>query len=600
MNWTDVISPSEDFRSQIGQLSMFELAANINLEKKSRLLAELVTGYGKTLLAYGVFSILNSRKLADRMLVLVPRDEQRIQFCDDVQDARKLLGIKIGRVCAVEKLEREYRFNRDGTHQVFVATYQQLNGDSYFKTLLGHGRWFIVPDECHHLGEHGQWARRQEELNAVARLFMTATKIRTDLAQLLGVPPVPDVSVTYKQAYEERVVCRVVGVIEHYHLNIIDENGKPKKIETVDLIKEGVADFEKYETKRQLRYNNAYLDWMLINPLRLLMERNLAKPGQHQMVVFAMSCRHAHHITDQINRLAKSLDYDVVADWVGVGAGHDGVIKGDKENRAVMQRFRDNRLPILVQVDKAGEGFNVKRVSILVFLHLVNSDLKILQQIGRGIRRNSALAFEHDYCAIFASADTPIASHVATMEQEARDVDGETDPDKDGSKDRACSLFDIPSLTLVEAEHDRTEHVSPTGVYQKPSEEDAAFAAKFGVPVEEVMRHYDRRSFSKACPQQPEPEFSDREQLKHAQDQVKTATKVFTGNILSLLKEIRDDFDPAWPGLVKARINAQWNRVSSRSHDQMTMEEFRLKHAWLQEQNAALRKSRRVPEWLRL
>lgn len=603
MNWKDFFSFSSDFRSQDGQVGMLEIAAAADLSKKNRFFAELVTGYGKTLLAYGFFWVLHRRNLVDRMLVFVPRDDQRLQFCNDVSDARKLLGIKIGGACVVDKLSREFRYNREGTHQIFVATYQQLN-DGYFQELMEFGSWMVTADECHHLPEKGSWPPRLEKIPRKATLYLSATPIRTDLQKLVGVPDF-DKKVTYKAAYAERVVRRVRGFIEHYHLNI-ETNDGPRKITTEQLRAEAVVNFEKYEAKRQLRYNSSYLDWMLINPLRHLVERNIRHPGQHQMVIFAMSCRHAAYICDQINRLCVELEYDFKADWVGVGEGFDGTFKSSKENAAIMKAYRENRLSILVQVDKAGEGFNVKRASVLVFLHLVNADAKILQQIGRGIRRNSAIPFDEDDCAIYGSADTNLAERIRTMEQEAKEVDKENGRDDDDEEDSMLGpLFNIPDLTLIDARHDKTEHVNPDGVYRQATTEDVDFSERFGIPIEEVMRHYDRRAHrageaATATSTATADEVSDHDKMIRAQEQVKAATKTITGNILRILKGRLKEFNPALPGIVKTKINGQWNRVSNRCHDEMTLDEFRRKHAWLQEENQKVVKSREVPSWLSL
>src|SRR4029077_3234052 len=129
----------------------------------------------------------------------------------------------------------------------------------------------------------------------------------------------------------------------------------------------------------------------------------------------------------------------------------------------VLKRYKDNQLQCLVQVDKAGEGFNNKRSSVLVFLNLIRSSSKLAQQLGRGLRRNHALPFDQDVCFVFASADTEIATFLENLElslglaEVVKQRKSEDDED-----DIIDNWPTIAKLAIIDALYERTENVDPS------------------------------------------------------------------------------------------------------------------------------------------
>lgn len=618
-SWEKYFAIDPLFREQVGQRKAFELAATVEPDDKETIswLFEFVTGYGKTLTAYGVFWILHKRGLVDCLITFVPSDEQRRQFAEDAEDAKRLLGID---VCSwvIEKAPREFRVVRSRECQVFVASYQQLDNGPYFSQLMEFGgKWLVVADECHHLPRGGVWSERLIKLpNVFARIGLSATPARHDFKRLLGVPNDPVLRVTYKQAYEEKVVKRVVARINHYHLKV-DIDGKPHNITTEELRLEEVLDFNKYEARRQLRYNPDYLDKMLIEPLQDLAARNARHPGQHQGIAFCMSCRHADYVCGQLNQLSVTLGLGFVAAWIGVGAGNDGKIKSKEENDLISAVFRKGfdeltpdqrnrcielelptRVDFLVQVSKAEEGFNSKRASVLVFLNLIESKVKLLQQLGRGLRRNSHIKdHAEDDASIYASADTPLADIVRTME-----IESSPNPvrDVDPGRDEGClRLFDIPPIHLIETEYDRTDYVGPNGV-DLLTPDQMVFCEKHNIPPAEYISH-----FNISVPPVPRTRrpSTPQEKLKAAADQVKRNTSILIGNIARLHGD-QNGIDVDAPefkkviGHISRSVHLAWIRTSGLSHDQMTSEDFDKKNQWLQEVNSKLKESREVPEWV--
>lgn len=596
--WRSYFCLSPEFRDQKGQVEAFELAANVSFDpaKPIQWLFEFITGYGKTLTSYGVFGILRARGIVNRMLVLVPSDNQREQFADDAQKAFNFLGLNVS-AWPLDKAGREKTMVQAGNIDVFVATYQQLDEDSFFRDLmdLGHS-WMLVGDEVHHLGESGVWARKWMALpNVAVRLGLTATPVRRDLKALLGMPDKFTLRVTYNEAFNEHVVKRVVGRVMHYYLDV-EVDGKPQRITTQQLKDEGVTDFSQYEAKRQLRYNSNYLNQMLIDPLNDLASREVKYPGSNRMVVFCMTCRHAHHVTTQINDLCGQLGLKIRAEWVGVGEGVDGAVKTSQENNKLIKGFRTGNFQILVQVAKAEEGFDVPEVSVIAFLHLIGSDGKLLQQIGRALRRNRAIKdFEEDTATIYCSADTPVAELIERMQCEIP-------PAKKSSEDesnRQLGLWSIPDLLLIDALYDRTEFVGPGGVDPLNSEQ-RAFCSRFGIPPNEYLQHVGTGSMVAITSNSttPAPIMSPKARFEAVKDQVNKNTSLLVGNIIKLLAANNCPIEKSTAGCVKTQVNKQWTFTSHIGHDDMTPDDFTRKNSWLQSVNQQIKLTREVPSWV--
>lgn len=601
-DFTKYFTLAPSFREQDGQVEACKLAASVTKLPSEVVtwLFQLVTGYGKTLLAYMVFAILRQRDLVDRMLVLVPTDDQRTQFADDSQDARALCGIETSAWC-FENMARDYRAVKENQADVFVATYQQLDDTNGLLTqMLDYRpyRWLVVSDECHHLGESGKWAERQIKLpNVHFRLGLTATPERTDGERLLGFGK-PVIVVSYLDAFREQVAKRVRGHIDNYSIDV-DINGARTRLTTAtlaeDMAAHHIASYSEYEIKRQVRYNDTYLCSMLHEALLELEDQNIAHPHQHQMIVFCMTCAHADYVCEQINLLTAELTLSYRAEWVGVGSDRHGRSKSQEENRRLVADFKANMFAILVQVGIAKEGFNVKRGSVLVFMHLINADLTLVQQIGRGLRRNDAIPFDEDVVAIFASADTALADIIRRMEAEATDK-APTDP-QGGGNGRAPTIGGIPDLVLLDTKYDSTQHVAPDGVeYLMPHEQ--AFCLKYGIPPDEHLAMYRRRPLVMPLREPAPAQQRAQQQAKTLQAQTHQRTRRLAGHVMQVLERQHGYANsPALAGKIMQILNREWPRTSGMVHNGMFAKDFEAKVAWLQQINSEVQQWR-IPAWI--
>lgn len=616
-SWERVLNPSREERD--GQRATWEMAVATDRDRE---LIVLPTGYGKTDAAVGSFLILKHRGIVDRALWLVPTDALRSQLtgadhqCGAIRSACRDLGFpKIDGV-PVDSLPRALNYiTKHPNILFFVASYQHVYSDSTFLDITEIGRWMIIYDEAHHLSEGQSWGPVCEErLRRVFTLYMSATPIRTDQQKLIGVPCKStengetydaSVEVSLRNAVDEQAVRIPTGHIHSYYIDVVDgDSGTQMRLTTEGLAEEGITDtqrFSEYELRHSLRYCTEYVSDLLERALQTLNSKNLSGPGHvlkpyhgeylHQMLVFAMSLKHAESIVDVLLKLGETS-----VDWVGES-------RNAKQNDRAFKRFNSHNLKILVQVDKASEGFDNKRCSVLVFLHLVKSQTKIAQQIGRGMRRNGLLPFENDRLDIHCGSDTPIAAYVAELEQSVGEFKDR--PETNGENEGEVQLFDIPDILVVGAQQYKTDHVMPSGVEVQGSEHQRKFAEKWNIPISAVIQLIEDESAilcsgnRLAATQKDVGESELRQQLA---GQVNDAVGTLASNFVRVTNYNGTERRASVIGQVKVNIHKKWKSLSNGiGHSGMSAEQFKAKLDWVRSINDMVRErnEERIPLWLR-
>ena len=439
----------------------------------------------------------------------------------------------------------------------------------------------------------GQTARR---LGGNVIIGGTATPRRTDKRPTIFDGIDPDSRVTWKAAYEEQAIRGVAAHIEHYTLEVEDRSGNTFTLTTEDLA--GVSSYEEYEYKRDLRYKDSYLSDILTRAVQILAAKNLKYTGQHQMLVFAMSLRHAEYVSSLLN----SYYGEGFSDWVGTS-------RLDADNREVFRRYQANELLCLVQVDKATEGFNNKRASVLVFLTLLHKrTVRTEQGSGRGVRRNHAIPFNQDIADMFCSPDSEISEHLKELALlTTGEITGPDDEEDDvgdlkGDEDaRGPVVIDLPPLSnsVLGTMHDHSDHYYPTGaeideartkLHQHPDTANGDFADE---TIERVLRGIHLKDQARID-----------EQKRAAADlltnsSVENAARTMAGNAAALMLGERGN--AAWKelwGKVCRQVNAKWLRAGGRPANASLADDLRAKYAWLDQINQQMAETRTVPSWL--
>ena len=167
-----------------------------------------------------------------------------------------------------------------------------------------------------------------------------------------------------------------------------------------------------YLARRKLRFHEVYLETLLAPAFerfaekRRELERLYREAGgqgrperQHQMLVIAMSNKHAAAMLDFVRRRFPHVRSDRIGQDRPAG-----------ENAELLDAYREGQLDVMVQVDMIGEGTDIKPISVIVKADLVRAYSKTMQQLFRGMRFYSGFPAEANVCDIYAAGDMGIRS----------------------------------------------------------------------------------------------------------------------------------------------------------------------------------------------
>lgn len=601
------MSQSENKNGFIFRKGQREFEQRITADKqKAAWNIELPTGYGKTICAAIAYRVYQKVSIVSRVLIVVPTVVQLDQYTASFENACSKIGFEIKGVKRIDMDTATLRYHRENLADVFVVTIGKLcaasrGGNGFIFDLLSQGKWLLIADEHHHYATDQAWGDSIKELNVQRTLAMSATPIRRDgCCSIFGNA---DLRITLEQAAKEHAIKRIRANVDHYFVDIEDIDGNKIRLTTESIRDDSDSlpeNFSAWETRRQLRYLTKYISPILSNSIAALNVKLLQHPGQHQMIVFAMSCKHAESVCKAINLISMQ---SIKSDWVGVGP--DG--RDDKINTDVVNSFKTGKIDCLVQVNKASEGFDVSKASVLVFLHLMGGTPLVEQQIGRGLRRNYGIDnYSEDICDIFVPADSELVQLIQNFERITKPEIEEKENSESSIRGPNMGLFNLPQWIIIDAEHDKSETFF---VINKDDPRVRAFGTEmardndcktgniiFDINDDKSME-MAARVFAKLMTMQF-MEKSVQEKLESGKDRIKKAVKVCASNYVKLRNRNNPDigYNSSIFGDVIKKIHSQW-KFSNPGHDSMTEPELRRKYEWLEVINSQLQCGE-APRWL--
>jgi len=407
---------ADGFRPRPGQSRLIEWLLD-HVESALRLCVRWPGGYGKTIGIALAYMILRQFGRVNRLLVVVANDQQRAQFRRDFPTTCKRIGLPIKGECVWEfnKTALALRTSMLNRCEVFVVTIQMVSATNKKATdslldLLGDGNhWMLAADEYHHYAQEKDWGKSLQRVceNVRFSLAMSATPTRDGTGTIFGEP---DLVVTYRQAVDQGAVKKLW--LKRYHYTVKATTGDGGEVEyTTDELRQQLDNesLSEFEERVGLRYSTKYIHPMILEPLNRLQNRRTAAGKPLQMLIRAMSCRHAKYICKVVQEIAPGLRVG----WVG--SGPNG--QPDHVNAAVIEQFvppagADPLLDVLVQVQKVGEGSDSVMVCEIVDLALANIDgasNQLKQFIFRGSRVVPGLDADQQYCNVNVPSDAKLA-----------------------------------------------------------------------------------------------------------------------------------------------------------------------------------------------
>jgi superfamily II DNA or RNA helicase len=587
---------------RLGQERLYQVVSGTDKKQYS---IQLPTGYGKSWCACIAYAVLRDKGIVDRLLIVVPTDQQRSQYIDGLREDLDALGI---RCSGVERCDNQSSWvikqSLRNKSEVFIAGVQSIAADpGYYSDLMGKGRWFVVADEFHHYGAENTWGGAIKGLSYDVIMGMSATPLRADKRPTIFGDSEFDVEVSIQDAYTEGAIKRIESRIGDYAISWSSlDSPDPQNCLMSELEKEWGGDISEYELKREVRYYDKYISEIFLQVLSTWSEYESRWPGQNQILVFAMTCRHAEMIAKVINETAFPGFPAPFADWIGVGEGLKGN-RSDKENSGILARFQDNKLPCLVQVNKAGEGFNNKRCCIGLFLDLVGDTPMKRQHIGRFMRVNKQAPDQSS--VIFISEDSPAKGLLENLEEVFDAAEGKAPQDAaEREKRKVERQLIIPDIHIIDTAFESERVVYPFGspeaamnryIAEAPQKVKDAYAMLTSDQALEVFKA-GCEPWLKEQYRKKHPPLTSEQRRKQASDQVARSLGILISGVLR--KRYGSSYPKTAKGDLYKLVNSRWKKMFA-SHSEMTEDDLKQKNEWVKSLAATINKGE-IPTWLNL
>ncbi|HIG75116.1 MAG TPA: helicase [Bacteroidetes bacterium] len=432
------LRPQNGFRLREGQSQFLLKWAEALARGERNALGVFVPGYGKTITALASYLVARELGIVNRLVVFVPRGNLRDQYADAAELAFvfESLGATPPTYCVADS---DRVFVKNLQTEFVVTTYQYAAGERGNEALLEYCRQsnaLFVFDEVHHLADDGTWATQLARFPHAASVALSGTPLRSDNKTLFGVPFDTDADgtqtyralheVTMRDAHAEGgILKRVDAHVVDYSVRMVHtESGEEVEVTLSDLRNEAdsAKEVDAYLARQKLRFHEVYLD-ALVGPAvarfqekRGELVRALAKSGSlldgwrdHQMLVIAMSNKHAAAILDYVRRR-----------FPGLRSARIGQDVPTAEREALLQAYRDGEIDVMVQVDMIGEGTDIKPISVIVKADLVRALSKTLQQVFRGMRYVPQWPEEANRCDLYAADDSDVVQTLQWLASEEK------------------------------------------------------------------------------------------------------------------------------------------------------------------------------------
>ncbi|MDX1547428.1 MAG: DEAD/DEAH box helicase family protein [Rhodothermales bacterium] len=429
------IAPRLGFRFRAGQARFLSKLAEAWQRGAMNHLGVFVPGYGKTITALASFVVARHLEVADRLVVFVPRGNLRDQYADPeaLADLFFKLGAPLFSFCVADA---DAVFLKNLSTQIIVTTYQYASGRGGHRALLRYthaARCLFVFDEVHHLADDGTWAQKIEQFPHAASVALSGTPMRSDNKTLFGVPFEAGADgeqyyralheVTLRDAHAEgRILKRVAAHVLDYRLRMVRvDTGEEVELSLSEMVEQArsTAEVDTFLARKRLRFHDVYLDSLLRPAFERLAEKQAAlrqawrqkhggpPPRQHQMLVIAMSNRHAAAILAFVRE-----------HFPGVSATRIGQDVAAPERAARLDAYRNGEIDVMVQVDMIGEGTDIKPISVIVKADLVRAASKTMQQVFRGMRYYDGFPEDQNLCDLYAADDSEVVETLAWITSE--------------------------------------------------------------------------------------------------------------------------------------------------------------------------------------
>ena len=588
-----------------GQQQVFDRIAQ---SKDKYLNVQLPTGYGKTFVACGVYSILKSQGRVNRLFMIFPSDGQLEQFKEGGPGDLEKASVD-GELSVIDmryfqtKALRRHRMNEN---QVFVTTVQSLitagGMDLVGELFSSGGRWMLCVDEYHHYGVDAAWGKAALALPAEFTLAMSATPKRKNDDSAFGEP---DVVVPYRKAVAEKAVKRLIGHAYHYCIDMIDAGGEVKTVSTAELVdmvgSHSPDKIQAFMITRTMRWSPKYISPLVSLPLERMVRERIATGFKLQAIIGAMSVSHAEMICNQV----KSMFGDVLeVDWVGTGEYG----RSPDKNRQILKRFcppkdpatgrRVPSLDVLVHVGMAGEGLDSVLVSEVIHLNNASWNNSNDQENGRAARYLPDVTgnINFDACSEYAIKGYIGEAIMDAMDNEPpgkQSEDGDQPPDREIKELPEEPKIHIQNMELLHVDSGSSEVVRMKRVLVQSIKE---YSVKDLDDPDSSIHEHAAREWKKMMHEEAK-RLNPESIARQWHESVKEATSHVTGVVIKAITRMARP-ERTLPGDIKTRINQRKKRDLGPVSQGCDIEVYRKHYTWLKDLETAVLHGDGVPQWL--
>lgn len=295
----------------------------------------------------------------------------------------KMYGIEKLRILPISAMH--YGMSAAMGYDINICSIQSAasrNGSRYIERMIGKkgaDKLIVVIDEAHHA-----------MMPSYQKVLKRILQINPDMV-LLGLTATP----SRMSSFERKKLFEMFNVPQNKVQHKGSETGYIYEVKLKNLIKYGFlsqpiyrrqnteirGDREYSFTPQDVAFFNRFgeLSEGLMNEIassaarnKLIVNHYLEHQAEYgKTLVFAINQGHARYLCDEFKENGISCDY---------------VVSGKEGTHQTIQDFRDNKFQILINVQIMTEGSDVPDIHTVFLTRETNSDVLLMQMIGRGLR----------------------------------------------------------------------------------------------------------------------------------------------------------------------------------------------------------------------
>lgn len=372
-NYTDGIQIDfEDFKKFVEILELpfkpydFQIQAAYDAITKQKLCIEAPTSSGKSLIIYIITRFLQQDN--KKLLIIVPQTNLVEQIFGDFID--------YGFNDIYDNVHRIYS-GKDKTFDkpVIISTWQSVYKDKkIFKNFDG-----ILVDECHGAKSKSIMDIAKKSINAQWRIGLSGTypnEKSSDWFSVVGSLGLVKSYISYKKLTKRKIISELVikNLFLKYPLHLIKEN------------------FDKNE-----RNYHQEIDFLNSIDSKVNFISKLANKIKNNTLILFIKIEYGKRIFETIQKISKKRVFYI-----------DGTVSVDiRENYRKILESKDG-LILVASYGTYSQGVNIKNIHNIILANSYKSKIKILQSIGRGLRKKEG----KDKLTVFDLIDNLIYEYI--------------------------------------------------------------------------------------------------------------------------------------------------------------------------------------------